>query len=89
MGWNVISPRSNNALLQGLEDDAHFYFVHSFAAPPGPGTLATTHYGDAYTSVAGRGNFLATQFHPERSARWGQRLLENFLKQPAEALRCD
>lgn len=90
MGWNRLHDRAEHALLAGLEDDAHFYFVHGYAAPPGgPATLATAHYGEAFTAVAGRGNFLATQFHPERSARWGQRLLSNFLTESAEALRCD
>jgi glutamine amidotransferase len=90
MGWNTLRPvRDSCALLAALPADAHFYFVHSYAAPPGAATLATTAYGSDFTAVAGRANFLATQFHPERSARWGQQVLANFLHQPAETLRCN
>ncbi len=89
MGWNRIEHLREHALFHGLDDDAHFYFVHSYAVPAGRYTLATATYGTTFTAVAGRGNVLATQFHPERSARWGHRLLENFLTQPAESLLCE
>lgn len=90
MGWNALQLlQPSHPLFRDLGEDAHFYFVHSYAAAPDAHTLATTRYGGEFTSVAGRANFLATQFHPERSARWGARLLANFLRTPAEALRCD
>ncbi|MEO0971792.1 MAG: imidazole glycerol phosphate synthase subunit HisH [Pseudomonadota bacterium] len=88
MGWNRLHSRGEHPLLATLDADAHFYFVHSYAAPPGEGTLATAYHGSEFTALAGRGNFLATQFHPERSARWGHELLNNFLHLPAEALSC-
>ncbi|MEO0421247.1 MAG: imidazole glycerol phosphate synthase subunit HisH [Pseudomonadota bacterium] len=90
MGWNRIASRIEHALFDGLDlHEAHFYFVHSYAAPPGPQTLATASYGTTFTAVAGRRNLLATQFHPERSARWGHRLLHNFLTTPPEKLLCE
>lgn len=89
MGWNRLLDAREHALLGGLAPDANFYFVHSYAAAPGPATLATAHYGVPFTAVAGRANFLAVQFHPERSARWGQQLLANFLTCSPEALRCN
>jgi glutamine amidotransferase len=55
------------------------YFVHSYAVPVGDYTLATTHYGDAFSAVVAQGNFHGMQFHPERSASVGAKLLQNFL----------
>ncbi|MEM9386981.1 MAG: imidazole glycerol phosphate synthase subunit HisH [Pseudomonadota bacterium] len=90
MGWNRIAALADHALFDGLDlTEAHFYFVHSYAAAPGAQTLATASYGNTFTAVAGCRNLLATQFHPERSARWGHRLLKNFLTTPPENLLCE
>ena len=64
----------------GEIDPTAFYFVHSFAAPVGPHTLAVSNYGGEFSAVVRRDNFRGAQFHPERSARPGARLLSNFLK---------
>jgi glutamine amidotransferase len=79
MGWNRLRILQPDPLLEGLGDADYFYFVHSYAAPVGPHSLAVTEYGTEFTSVARRGNFRGAQFHPERSARPGARLLANFL----------
>ena len=79
MGWNRLEPVRPSALLAGIASGDYAYFVHSYALPPGPDTVATCDYGGAFTAVVSRGNFHGTQFHPERSARTGARLLENFL----------
>ncbi len=67
-------------LLEGIEPDEYFYFVHSYAVPVSEMTLASVQYGEAVSAVVRRGNFWGTQFHPERSAAAGARLLGNFLR---------
>lgn len=78
MGWNTISPLQDMPLLEGVADQ-YFYFVHGFAVPTSEHAVAQSVYGEAFVSVAARDNFRATQFHPERSAAAGARLLSNFL----------
>jgi glutamine amidotransferase len=80
MGWNRVRAVAESGLLQGLEDEPHLYFVHSYAAPVGPWTLAVTDYGGDFSALVRHGNFHGAQFHPERSSRAGSRLLQNFLK---------
>lgn len=79
MGWNQITRKRESPLLDGVPDDSYFYFVHSYAADVSDDTIATTDYGRLFTAVAGRDNFYAAQFHPERSGLLGARILENFL----------
>jgi glutamine amidotransferase len=80
MGWNSLTERRPDPLLDGIVDDDYFYFVHSFAATPGATTLAVTGYGESLAAVVRQDNFWGAQFHPERSGRPGARLLENFLR---------
>ena len=68
------------AVLDGIEDGSYFYFVHSYALPPSEFTLATADHDGAFSAIVGRGNFVAAQFHPERSSADGARLLRNFLE---------
>ncbi|MGA9573347.1 MAG: imidazole glycerol phosphate synthase subunit HisH [Lysobacterales bacterium] len=84
MGWNTTVTSKPDALLAGLPELPWFYFVHSYRAPVGPDTLATCQHGEPFTAIVRRGNFYGAQFHPERSARNGARLLANFL-----ALQCN
>jgi glutamine amidotransferase len=79
MGWNQLASLRDDPLLEGVSAGECVYFVHSFAVPECAATLATTEYGFALTAVARRDNFWCTQFHPERSARVGARILSNFL----------
>ncbi len=79
MGWNQLTPTTSIPLLHGIEAGERAYFVHSYVLPVGPETVASTHYGGPFSAVVARGNFFGTQFHPERSARTGARLLSNFL----------
>jgi glutamine amidotransferase len=80
MGWNELDPVGECALLKGVPRGAYAYFVHSYAAPPGPYTRALTVYGQPFSSVVEQGNFFGTQFHPERSSRLGAQILDNFLQ---------
>jgi glutamine amidotransferase len=79
MGWNQLTPLGTHPLLAGIAAGDYAYFVHSYALPPGPDTIATCDYGGAFTALVSRGNFHGAQFHPERSAATGARLLANFL----------
>ena len=80
MGWNQLRILAPHPLLAGVSDGDHVYFVHSYAAPIGPWTLATADYGGDFSAAVRHHNFLGVQFHPERSAQPGARLLANFLE---------
>ena len=80
MGWNSIRIDREVPLLAGIPDGSYFYFVHSYAVDPGPDVVATAEYGRRFAAVVGHDNFLATQFHPERSGEHGARILANFLE---------
>jgi glutamine amidotransferase len=81
MGWNQVRARASSPLLRGVDDGAYVYFVHSYCAPVGPWTDATTDYGGEFSALVRHRNFMGAQFHPERSSQAGQRLLANFLEQ--------
>jgi glutamine amidotransferase len=80
MGWNTIVQRRASPLLQGLDEQARFYFVHSYHAvcERDEDVLATTIYGVELVSVVECGNIRGVQFHPEKSHRYGMALLGNF-----------
>lgn len=80
MGWCLVTRVAATPLFDGIADGSYFYFVHSYALPPTEYTLATAHHADAFSAVIGRNNFIAAQFHPERSSTDGARLLRNFLE---------
>lgn len=79
MGWNALHVVADDPLLASLEGGARAYFVHGYAAPVTADTLATATHGATFAAVVRRGNRMGAQFHPERSASVGARLLENFL----------
>lgn len=80
MGWNQAQIRAPSPLLDGIPDGTHFYFVHSYhVVPEDPGVIAVAaDYGGDFCAMIGRDQLYATQFHPEKSQRWGLRLLQNF-----------
>ncbi len=79
MGWNQIRFGAASKLLNGLADGGYAYFIHSYALPEGDYTRATAEYGAPFSAIVAQDNFYGTQFHPERSAGLGARLLANFL----------
>ena len=79
MGWCPIQKTINHDLLNGLDTGAYFYFLHSYALPVSKLTLASAAHVDGFSAVVARNNFVAAQFHPERSSATGSRLLQNFL----------
>ncbi len=79
MGWNTLDIRRPCELLAGLADGDYAYFVHSYALEMTSATVASTRYGAAFSACVQWRNFYGAQFHPERSAAVGARLLKNFL----------
>lgn len=79
MGWNQLHRTAAAPILAGVPDEAYCYFVHSYVLPVGPATIATADYGWPFSAMVQQGNFLATQFHPERSGAVGALILQNFL----------
>jgi glutamine amidotransferase len=83
MGWNrLAAERAGDPLLEGLDEGAFAYFVHSYAAPVGEETVASAEYGGPFSAVVRAGNVSGCQFHPERSGPVGARILQNFLALP-------
>jgi glutamine amidotransferase len=82
MGWNELRQQKQNALLKGLESGSFVYFVHSYYADPNSHevTLATTDHGLEFAAIVHKDNIWATQFHPEKSQKVGERLLDNFAR---------
>jgi glutamine amidotransferase len=80
MGWNQLEQVRDDPLLEGIAANEYVYFVHSYAAPVSVITLATAAYGIPVSAVVRKGNFWGAQFHPERSAATGARVLANFLR---------
>lgn len=80
MGWNRVHHGGALKLFEGIPDGAHFYFVHSYYPVPSAPDLraAWCDYGVRFAAAVERASIYATQFHPEKSQRWGLRLLENF-----------
>ncbi len=87
MGWNQLQwQQPDDPLAAGLSGDEWFYFVHSYAAPVDAAVASSSH-GQRFAAVVRRGNFAACQFHPEKSATAGARLLHNFLTDPERPQR--
>ncbi|MBV6799242.1 imidazole glycerol phosphate synthase subunit HisH [Xanthomonas euvesicatoria] len=80
MGWNQLVPMRESALLAGLPERASAYFVHGYAAPVTADTVAACDHGGLFTAVVQNGLRCGAQFHPERSAETGARILRNFLE---------
>jgi glutamine amidotransferase len=82
VGWNQVEQSKSHPLLSGIEDQAFFYFVHSYfcAAEDRSVVVGETEYGMTYPSVVAKGNVAGVQFHPEKSQRAGLQLLTNFAR---------
>ncbi len=82
MGWNDVRFARKHPLWRGIEDGEYFYFVHSYYVAPDDDaiTVGRTRYAVEFSSAIAQRNLFAVQFHPEKSARAGLRLLKNFLE---------
>lgn len=78
MGWNTIEDVKSE-LFAGFEKPEFVYFIHSFYVPTCDWTIAMTDYIQPYSSALHKGNFYATQFHPEKSGKVGEQILKNFI----------
>ncbi|HTI41363.1 MAG TPA: imidazole glycerol phosphate synthase subunit HisH [Vicinamibacterales bacterium] len=87
VGWNALAFHSSAELagqrcriLAGLEDGAHVYFTHSFAAPVTDACVAATTHSETFAAVVERDNVFGVQFHPEKSSDAGLQIMRNFLE---------
>ena len=78
IGWNSIDTLSSE-LFKGINNNEYVYFIHSYYAEISENTIAATDYGIKYSSALQKGNFYATQFHPEKSGFIGSKIIENFI----------
>jgi len=80
MGWNTVKIHGEPSIFKEMDEEPRFYFVHSYhlVCKDDRDVLATTHYGYDFTSSVRKGNIYGTQFHPEKSHKFGMRLLKNF-----------
>jgi glutamine amidotransferase len=81
MGWNQVR-HVQHALWDGIEQDARFYFVHSYYVQPQDASLvqATSQYPQSFVCAVAKDNLFAVQFHPEKSQAAGLKLLQNFMQ---------
>ena len=80
VGWNTVRCAAESRLLRGVDPEFFVYYTHSYRAPAGDGTVGCTEYGGEFAAVVERDNIFGVQFHPEKSAEAGLRLLGNFLQ---------
>ncbi len=80
MGWNTLEFVGESSLLDGISEPAHAYFVHGYAVPVTEDCIASSTHGEAFAACVQRGRIAGMQFHPERSADVGSKLLANFLR---------
>jgi len=81
VGWNSLEEvRGDSRLLRGVAPGSFVYYTHSWRAPVSTDTAAATLYGGAFTGAVERGNVMGVQFHPEKSAETGLKVLKNFLE---------
>ena len=83
MGWNSLEIKTQSRFLEGVEDGAWVYFVHSYRAKPKSNDVivADSDYGIKVPAVIEQANFLGTQFHPEKSGQVGSLMIKNFLRE--------
>jgi len=83
MGWNSLEIKSQSRFLEGIEDGAWVYFVHSYRAKPKSNDviMANSDYGIKVPAVIEQANFFGTQFHPEKSGQVGSLMIKNFLRE--------
>jgi glutamine amidotransferase len=82
MGWNQVQHQNRHPLFKGIPENSSFYFVHSYYPHPAKAahSVGETEYGLTFTSAVAANNLFAVQFHPEKSGKWGLKLIQNFLE---------
>jgi len=82
MGWNSVRLAGDSVFMDGIKDNSYFYFIHSYyprVADRG-WVIGEAQYGVSFPCIVGKGNMIATQFHPEKSHRVGLKIVENFVR---------
>jgi len=80
MGWNKVTFSKESKLFSGIPDNSYFYFAHSYYLPLQDYTIAKTNHGIEFTSAMEKENYYGVQFHPEKSGKYGIKLLNNFIE---------
>ena len=80
MGWCATQRSASHSILDGIDDGSWFYYLHSFALPVSRATIATACHTHEFSAMVCKDNFVAAQFHPERSSRAGARLQQNIME---------
>jgi glutamine amidotransferase len=81
MGWNTVSEINDDLIFKNIPINSYFYFVNSYYAPiTKEVVLGVTDYGEKFASAVKKDNFYGVQFHPEKSGKIGEKLLNNFVK---------
>lgn len=80
MGWNQVSSQVGHPLYAGIPQDDYAYFVHGYSLPVNGYTIALSTHGETFSAAIQYRNYYAVQYHPERSGKHGQQILDNFLK---------
>jgi imidazole glycerol-phosphate synthase subunit HisH len=80
VGWNSLDVNPNSRLMSGVPNGSFVYFTHSYRARVTNGTVAVTNYGEAFTAAVEHNNIFGVQFHPEKSAAIGLKILRSFLE---------
>jgi glutamine amidotransferase len=82
MGWDSVEVKKESPLFSSMYEEPVFYFVHSYhvVCDDAEDVLSTTNYGYKFASSLQRGNIFGTQFHPEKSHKYGLKLIQNFIK---------
>ena len=87
VGWNALALTRPSQLLSAADHGAQVYFTHSYAAPVTEAAAATCEHGTTFAAVVERGNVFGVQFHPEKSAETGLRILQAFVQITRSAAR--
>lgn len=82
LGWNEVKQKKESPLWKGIPDCSFFYFAHSYCIEPDNSEIvaATAEYGSVFVSAVFQNALFGVQFHPEKSQKWGLKLLENFIR---------
>jgi len=82
LGWNQVTQKTDSPIWKDVPDESFYYFAHSYYFQPDDMQVTTgqTEYGIPYTSAVWKDNIFGVQFHPEKSQKWGLKILENFIK---------
>ena len=79
MGWCPVARTASHQVLNSLSEPSYFYFLHSYVLPVSNYTVATADHAEPFSAIISQSNFVAAQFHPERSSAAGSLFLKNFL----------